>query len=198
MNTVLPLGPTTALIVVDMQIDFGLPSGSLHVPGAEDILTPVNTLIDATLAAGGKVFYTQDFHPADTPHFVTSGGLWPPHGVAGTPGAELLPGLVIDGPVIQKGTDGRDGYSGFAVRDPRTGDAEKTTLGGLLHTAGIVNTIIVGLALDYCVGETVLDAVAAGYRTELLLAATRPVDLSLGDGEAMVARCVHAGALVTR
>ena len=100
---------TAALIVVDMQHDFGLPTGSLYVSGAEYILDPINDLIAGWV---GPVVYTADNHPAETSHF----DAWPVHCVAGTAGAELLPGLRVIGPVVCKGVDGQDGYSGFSTR----------------------------------------------------------------------------------
>jgi nicotinamidase/pyrazinamidase len=193
-----PLDPETAVVVVDMQVDFGLPAGSLYVTGAEEILAPVNALIDQARAAGAFVVYTQDYHPPVTPHFVTHGGLWPPHGVQGTPGADLLPGLHVHGPIMDKGTDGRDGYSGFSVRDPESGKAEATRLGTLLREHGIKRLIVVGLAGDYCVGETAIDGVREGFDVELPLPLTRFVNLSPGDDAAMVSRCETAGVAVTR
>ena len=85
--------PTTALVVVDLQNDFTLPTGSLYVPGGEEVVDLVNAEVDAAAAAGARVVYTQDWHPEHTPHFEADGGLWPVHCVAGTPGAELVDGL---------------------------------------------------------------------------------------------------------
>jgi nicotinamidase/pyrazinamidase len=189
------LGRDTALVVVDMQVDFGLPSGSLYVDGAEEILEPVNALVRKVQEAGGLVVYTQDHHPAETPHFIAQGGPWPPHGVAGTPGAELLPGLLVAGDVVQKGIDGKDGYSGFSVRDPKSGETSPTVLEEKLR--GISSVIVVGLAGDYCVGETALDAVRLGFSTEMPLELTRFVNLQPGDDARMVARVESAGVVVS-
>ncbi len=191
------LGPHVGLLVVDMQVDFGLPSGSLYVDGAEQILPPVNALIGEVLSAGGRVVYTQDSHPSQTPHFVTQGGPWPPHGVQGTAGAELLPGLRVDGPLLAKGTDGGDGYSGFSVRDPLTGQTSPTVLEARLRGHGITHLIVVGLAGDYCVGETALDGARLGFVTEMPLPLTRFVGLQPGDDGAMIARAEAAGVLVS-
>ncbi|MCW2713038.1 MAG: isochorismatase hydrolase [Frankiales bacterium] len=191
-----PYGPATAVIVVDMQVDFGDPSGSLYVQGGEDVVAPVNALTDEVVRAGGKAYFTQDWHPAQTPHFVTQGGTWPPHGVAGTPGAELLAGLVVNGPVVQKGVDGRDGYSGFSVRDPRTGATEATVLGDWLHRDGAERVIVVGLAGDYCVVETALDAADLGFQVEMPLALTRFVRVAEGDDVQAVERARAAGVRV--
>jgi nicotinamidase/pyrazinamidase len=177
---------THALVVVDMQVDFGLPSGSLYVTGAEEVLEPVNALIDGW---DGPVVYTADNHPPQTPHFDT----WPVHCVAGTPGAELLDGLHVVGPVVLKGTDGRDGYSGFSTR-AEDGSTHSTELESLLRKENVDTVTVVGLAGDYCVGSTALDAAALGFRTRMPLALTRFV----GDAADMLARLDAAGVEVTR
>ena len=179
---------TRALVVVDMQVDFGLPSGSLYVSGAEDILEPVNALIDGW---DGPVVYTADNHPEQTPHFDT----WPVHCVAGTPGAELLPGLHVTGPLVLKGTDGNDGYSGFSTRAP-DGAVHRTQLEGLLREAQVTDVTVVGLAGDYCVGSTALDAASLGFRTTMPLALTRFVDPA--NEQPMVDKLEAAGVEVTR
>src|SRR5919106_6586041 len=121
-------GAGTALIVVDVQNDFAEPAGSLSVSGAGHILPRVNAEVAAARASDSPVVYTQDWHPASTPHFEKDGGIWPVHCVAGTWGAELHPDLVVDGPIVKKGSGGEDGYSGFSVRDPRSGDVDATQL----------------------------------------------------------------------
>lgn len=176
---------THALVVVDMQVDFGLPSGSLYVSGAEEVLAPVNALVDGW---DGLVVYTADDHPEQTPHFTT----WPVHCVAGTPGAELLPGLHVTGPVVRKGTDGADGYSGFSTRAP-DGSTHPTELESLLRKENVDEVTVVGLAGDYCVGETALDAAALGFTTRMPLRLTRFV----GDPAAMLARLDAAGVAVS-
>jgi len=189
--------PTTALIVVDVQNDFTDPDGGLAVADAEAILPEVNERITACRDAGGLVVYTQDWHPARTPHFVTDGGPWPVHCVGGTWGAELHPTLIVDGPIVRKGVDGGDGYSGFSVRDPISGDVTRTELGGLLDAHGIERTVVVGLAGDVCVAATAEDSAAAGYATEVPLQATRMVELTPGDGARAIARMRAAGVTVT-
>lgn len=189
-------GPTTAVIVVDMQVDFGDPSGSLYVEGGTDLVAPVNALTADVLSAGGKAYFTQDWHPEQTPHFIPQGGIWPPHGVAGTPGAELLDDLVVNGPVVRKGADGRDGYSGFSVRDPQTGAREATVLGDLLRRDGVEQVIVVGLAGDYCVVETALDAAELDFRVVMPLQLTRFVRLQEGDEAKAVERALAAGVRV--
>ncbi len=189
-------GPHTAVVVVDMQVDFGDRSGSLYVTGGEELVAPVNELVQQVANAGGRAYYTQDYHPAETPHFATYGGIWPPHCVEGTPGAELLPGLVVAGPVVQKGTDGKDGYSGFSVRDPLTGDTEVTVLGDTLRRDGVERLVVVGLAGDYCVVETAIDATRHGFTVAMPLALTRFVNLSPGDDGRAVERARAAGVTV--
>ncbi len=188
--------PTTALIVVDVQNDFADPFGSLPVKGGADVVPVINDEIGAALGAGGQVFYTQDWHPGSTPHFEKDGGIWPAHCVAGTWGAELHPDLRLEGPVVHKGANGEDGYSGFTMRDPETGETRRTELGDLLEAAGVTSVVIVGLATDYCVLATGIDARARGYPTTVLSAGIRAVDLHEGDGERAMAELRLAGAFV--
>jgi nicotinamidase/pyrazinamidase len=175
--------PATALIVVDVQNDFADPSGGLSVSGGAEVIPIINAEIETALAAGAKVFYTQDWHPPSTPHFEKDGGLWPVHCVAHTWGAELHPGLRVEGPVVRKGVNGEDGYSGFTTRDPETGQTRPTELDDLLKTAGVQQLVVAGLATDYCVLATALDGRTRGYPTSVLAAGVRAVDLEPGDGE---------------
>jgi len=186
----------TALIVVDVQNDFTDPAGGLAVRDAEAILPEVNARVAACSAAGGFVVYTQDWHPARTPHFDTDGGPWPVHCVQDTWGAELHPGLTVAGPVVRKGVDGGDGYSGFSVRDPVSGDVSRTELGGLLEAHAVERVVVVGLAGDVCVAATAQDAADLGFATRVPLPATRMVELVAGDGERAVARMREAGVEV--
>ncbi len=187
----------TALIVVDMQNDFADPSGGLAVPGGEEVVDVVNDAIAAARTAGARVVYTQDWHPESTPHFAKDGGDWPVHCVAGTWGAEFHPRLVVDdAPVVRKGVDGGDGYSGFSVRDPVSGEESATELGRLLAQAGVRRVVVVGLAGDVCVKATALDAAELGYEVTVPLAATRMVELSPGDGRTAVAELTDAGVEV--
>lgn len=186
----------TALVVVDVQNDFTDPEGSLAVADAPAILPEVNARIAACRAAGGLVAYTQDWHPERTPHFATDGGPWPVHCVRDTWGAALHPELDVDGPVVRKGVDGGDGYSGFSVRDPVSGDVTRTELGALLEAHGAARVVVVGLAGDVCVAATAEDAAALGYPTVVPLAATRMVELHAGDGERAVGRLRAAGVEV--
>ncbi|MCK9928230.1 isochorismatase family protein [Frankia sp. Mgl5] len=189
-------GPGVALVVTDLQNDFAAPGGSLYVAGGEDIIAGVNREIAAAASAGSPVFYTQDWHPPSTPHFVTEGGIWPPHCVRDTPGARLHPDLTVAGEVIRKGVDGRDGYSGFSVRDPRSGERSATVLGERLAAGSVRTVVVVGLAGDYCVLETALDARALGLEVTLPLELTRFVELAEGDRERAITRMVGAGVRV--
>ena len=186
---------STALVVVDVQNDFADPAGSLSVRGGEDVVPVVNAELAAARPAGAFVVYTQDWHPAETPHFVTSGGIWPVHCVGGTWGAELHPGLdaAPSEPRVRKGTGGEDGYSGFTVADPVTGEKASTGLEAMLRAAGIERVVIVGLATDYCVKATALDAIALGFETAVLREGIRAVDLVPGDGDRAIAEMEAAG-----
>lgn len=188
--------PSTALIVVDVQNDFADPTGSLFVTGGEQIPAVATAEVEAALAAGSPVLYTQDWHPPRTPHFQTDGGVWPVHCVAGTWGAELHPDLQVTGPRVQKGKGGEDGYSGFTVRDPLTGECHDTELEGLLRQDEVTTVVILGLATDYCVKETALDAVARGFHAVVPLDGIRAVDLKPGDGQAAIEAMIGAGVRV--
>jgi nicotinamidase/pyrazinamidase len=180
--------------VVDIQNDFTDHSGTLAVEGGEIIVPRVNEEIAEALAAGALVVYTQDWHPPVTPHFFKDGGIWPEHCVRGTWGAEFYPDLHVEGEIVRKGVDGHDGYSGFSVRDPESGETSPTTLEGLLRDHQIERLVICGLATDYCVVETVLDARTLGFGVEVVQDAIRAVDLDPGDGYRAIARMRSAGA----
>ncbi len=156
----------------------------------------MNAEVSAAVAAGSPVFYSQDWHPARTPHFVTDGGVWPPHCVAGTTGAGFHPDLVVTGEVIRKGVDGADGYSAFSVRDPASGHRSATVLEERLVRLGVSTLVVVGLAGDHCVQESALDARLLGLTVLLPLAHTRFVNLHPGDDERAVAAMRDAGVLV--
>ncbi len=185
-----------ALIVVDVQNDFADPAGSLHVPDGAAVVAPIDALVGDALDAGATVVYTQDWHPPVTPHFASAGGVWPDHCVQGTWGAELHPDLVVRGPVVRKGANGEDGYSGFTMRDPTTGETTPTELDGLLRGRGIERVLVTGLATDYCVQATALDATRLGYLTTASRALMRAVDLAPGDGERAIEAMAAAGVLI--
>jgi nicotinamidase/pyrazinamidase len=187
---------TTALIVVDVQNDFADQSGSLYVRTGEEVVPLINEEIARALAAGGRVFYTQDWHPESTPHFAKDGGIWPVHCVQDTWGAELHPALSVGGPVVRKGSNGEDGYSGFSMRDPVSGETIPTPLADLLAEAGVTTLVVCGLATDYCVKATVLDGRERGYPVTVLGNAIRAVNLEAGDGDRAVEAMFEAGALL--
>ena len=161
-----------ALIIVDFQNDF-TPGGALAVPAGDEVAEHLNALI-----ASGRfdlVVATRDWHPPDHGSFTAQGGTWPEHCVQGTPGAELHPALdraLVD-VVVDKGQDpATEGYSGF----------EATGLEQLLRERGIEDVTIVGLATDYCVKNTALDALRAGFGVTVDSTAVRAVEVAPGDG----------------
>lgn len=192
-----PYDPGVALLVVDVQNDFADPGGSLYVTGGEQVVDGINAEVTAARAAGSAVFYSQDWHPPHTPHFVPDGGVWPPHCVAGTNGAEFHPNLLVAGEIIRKGADGADGYSAFSVRDPQSGDRTVTLLGERLAELGVTTLVVVGLAGDHCVRESALDARRLGLTVLLPLELTRFVNLRPGDDERSVEQLRASGVLAS-
>jgi nicotinamidase/pyrazinamidase len=184
----------TALVVVDVQNDFADPGGSLYVGEGEKVVPVINEQVEQARAKGAMIVYTQDWHPESTPHFQKDGGIWPVHCVQGTWGAELHPDLEVAGEVVRKGTGGEDGYSGFTVRDPASGEEQQTPLEDMLRARGIERVVIAGLATDYCVKETAIDSATKGFATTVLTNAIRAVDLELGDGNRAVDDMRKAGA----
>jgi len=191
-------GPSTALLVVDVQNDFADPKGSLFVRGGERVVRRCSEEARRARAAGAFVVYTQDWHPESTPHFAKDGGIWPVHCVAGTWGAQFQPDLVVIGPVVRKGVNGEDGYSGFTLRDPVTGETIPTELEGLLLERRISRVVVCGLATDYCVNATALDARRLGFETEVLEDAVAGVNLEPGDADRAMAAMADAGCTFGR
>lgn len=187
--------PRTALIVVDVQNDFADPAGGLSVAGGGRIIGAVNREIGRARDAGALIVATQDWHPEHTPHFARDGGVWPVHCVAGTWGAGLHPDLALpdDAPRVRKGANGEDGYSGFTMRDPVSGETTPTELEGFLRDGGVDSVVVVGLATDYCVKATALDALRLGFRTTIATDAIAAVDLEAGDGERALGEMRAAG-----
>lgn len=183
----IPLRAGDALLIVDVQSDF-LPGGSLAVPRGDEVVAVLNGCLQAFRQAGLPVVATRDWHPPDHCSFRPQGGPWPPHCVAGSAGAGFAPGLQLPAQaiVISKATQQQsDAYSGF----------EGTALDQRLHQAGVGRLFVGGLATDYCVLNTVCDALRLGYQTVLLLDAIRAVDVHAGDGERAIARMLQLGAL---
>jgi len=183
-------GPGDALLVVDVQNDF-LPGGALGIAGGDAVLAPVNRLLAAWHGRGLPVFLSRDWHPAGHCSFAAQGGPWPEHCVAGTRGAEFAPGLVIapGDVVISKATrPDRDAYSAL----------DGTPLAAALHERGIRRLFVAGLATDYCVRATGLDARAAGFDVVVLTDAVCAVDARPGDGDRALAELAAGGcALAT-
>ena len=187
---------STALIVVDLQNDFADPKGSLYVREGEKVVDVANREAERARAAGALVVYTRDWHPEVTPHFKSYGGIWPVHCVRETWGVEPPPGLKVDGEILRKGTGGEDGYSGFTVQDPADGEKKATHLEALLRERGIERVVILGLATDYCVRETALDALRRGFATTVLREGVRAVNLHPGDGERALEEIRAAGGQI--
>ena len=171
-----------ALIVVDPQNDF-CPGGSLAVPHGNEIFPTINR----TMPRFHHVLATQDWHPREHRYFQAYGGPWPYHCLQNTVGAEFHPSLDASRvqEVVQKGMDpGLDGYSGFAGTD----------LAQRLHSRGVRRVFVAGLATDYCVKATAIEAVANGFEAYVLTDAIRPVEVEPGDGERALTAMTDAGA----
>jgi nicotinamidase/pyrazinamidase len=180
-----------ALVVVDVQIDF-CPGGSLGVPDGDAVVPILNMYAERFREAGAPVFASRDWHPARTKHFQSEGGVWPPHCVQGTPGAEFHPELALpeDATIISKGRDpGEDAYSCFQAETE-----DGMPFAAALGERGVNRLFIGGLATDYCVKATVLDALKEGFEVVVLEDASRAVDLNSGDGERAMAEIIAAGA----
>ncbi len=176
-----------ALVVVDVQNDF-LPGGALGVPDGDAVVPVCNLYLARFVTLGLPVFATRDWHPAEHCSFAARGGPWPPHCVQGTHGAEYAAGLELPESArrIPKATSAdADSYSAFGG----------TGLAAELRAAGVERLFIGGLATDYCVLNTVLDARREGFAVCLLLDAVRAVEATPGDGDAAIARMLAAGAL---
>jgi nicotinamidase/pyrazinamidase len=178
------------LLVVDVQRDF-CPGGALAVKDGDRVVPKLNRVIGAFLRASLPVFFVRDWHPRNHMSFKDQGGIWPPHCVKGTPGAEFHPRLKVPrgAVVISKGTEARlEAYSGF----------QGTDLEKRLKEAGIRKVFLGGLATDYCVKETSLDALGAGLKVNVLEDCIKGVNLRANDSELALREVVARGArLVT-
>lgn len=187
------MNTSTGLLVVDVQNDF-CPGGALAVADGDRVVAPLNRAAAGFAAAGLPVFASRDWHPPDTGHFQIHGGLWPVHCVRDTPGAAYHPELRLPETTIHltKGFDERlDGYSAFDGVD-----AVGAPLAALLAARGINHLCIGGLATDYCVRASVLDALGRGIRVTVLVDAIAGVDLKPGDSERALAEMRAAGAVL--
>lgn len=181
------LQPGDALIVVDVQNDF-LPGGGLAVPHGDEVVAALNRYLATFQARSLPVYATRDWHPAGHCSFQPQGGPWPPHCIANTPGARFAAGLQLppSATVISKATRAdKDAYSGF----------EGTDLDARLRAAGVRRLFIGGLATDYCVLNTVKDALSCDYQVFLLEDAIRAVNVQANDGVKAERAMVAQGAM---
>jgi len=184
-----------ALVVVDVQNDF-CPGGSLAVPDGDSVVPVLNRYAERFDAQGAAVFASRDWHPPRTKHFAAYGGIWPPHCVQGTAGAAPHPALVLPArtQVVSKGMDPEeDAYSCFQARAEQGAD-----FASLLAAREIQRLFVGGLATDYCVKATALDALRAGLPVVVLQDAVRAVDVTPGDGARALADLAAAGAASAR
>ena len=182
------LHPKDALIIVDVQNDF-CPGGALAVAHGDEIIPELNQWINVAQRAGAGVFATRDWHPPNHSSFRNQGGRWPPHCVQNTTGAVFHSNLELpkDIPVISKGVAiDSEGYSGF----------ENTDLDRLLKDRGAKRLWIGGLALDYCVMHTAIDAVELGYEVYIIADASKPIGTSPGEIRETNCRLQDAGVIV--
>ncbi len=181
------LSESDALVVVDVQRDF-CPGGSLGVEHGDAVVEPLNLAAARVRAAGGMVIATRDWHPAETIHFRS----WPVHCVQGTQGAEFHPAVALptDTIFVSKGMrELDDAYSGFEAVDSVGHSLEE-----ILKRAGVRRLLIGGIATDYCVRATALDALRYGFAVVVLTDAVRAVNLRDGDGERALEELSVAGA----
>jgi len=177
---------SSALIIVDVQRDF-CPGGSLPVSKGDEVVTVLNKYVKKFVEAKVPIYATRDWHPPNHLSFEFQGGPWPPHCVQNTRGAEFHPALALprEVRVLSKASDpNREGYSGF----------DGTNLAEELKRRGIRRLFVGGLATDYCVKNTVLDALSLGFEVILLEDAVRGVDVKVGDSEAAIREMVDKGA----
>ncbi|MBI5558157.1 MAG: nicotinamidase [Deltaproteobacteria bacterium] len=175
------------LLVIDVQNDF-LPGGALAVPDGDAVITPLNRCITFLTEKDLPVFASRDWHPAGHCSFTGQGGIWPVHCLAGSPGARFAPALALPEQVviISKATKPeRDSYSAFG----------ETELDALCRLKGISRLLVGGLATDYCVKNSVLDALKLGYEVVVIQEAIRAVDLRPGDGLRAETEMRNAGAV---
>ncbi|MDO8586421.1 MAG: nicotinamidase [Armatimonadota bacterium] len=180
-----------ALIIIDVQRDF-CEGGALPVSDGDAVVPVFNEYIELFKESGLPIYATRDWHPEKTSHFKQYGGLWPPHCVQSSPGAEFHPDLKLpaDARVVSAGIGpSEQGYSSFEGRDEDGADFSTS-----LRSRGITGLYIGGLATDYCVRATTLDALSQGFEVILLTDAIRGIDVRPGDSQAAIRRMVEAGA----
>jgi nicotinamidase/pyrazinamidase len=178
-----------ALLVVDVQVDF-CPGGALPVKNGDKVVPEINRIINAFDELGLPIFFTRDWHPANHISFKSQGGVWPPHCVQDSRGARFHPALRIPlgAAVISKGgVPEEEAYSGFQGTDLET----------RLRKLGVDEIVLCGLATDYCVKESALDALRAGFRVSVIRDCIRAVDVKPGDGATALSAMKKAGAKIT-
>ena len=174
-----------ALIIVDLQNDF-CTGGELSVPHGDKIVPIINSIVPYFK----RVFATQDWHPENHISFKTQGGIWPAHCVADSAGADFHPGLYLNGAIrIKKGSHPhKEVYSGF----------DETDLSKKLGRDGIKRIFLAGLATDYCVKATALDALENGFKVVVVADAVKGIESNPGDSEAAMREMTRAGAIIAR
>ena len=180
------IGPETALILVDVQRDF-CPGGALAVPEGDRVVAPLNRYVQIVQQRGGRIVASRDWHPPDHISFRSRGGPWPPHCIRGTEGAAFHPDLKLpaEARIVSKAQEpDEEAYSAF----------DGTGLASELEERGITTVLVGGLATDYCVKSTAVDALREGFRVWLLTDAVRAVDVNPGDGQRAIEEMLSAGA----
>jgi len=175
-----------ALIVVDVQNDF-CPGGALAVTDGDKVVNSINELTKQFEADGLPVIFTRDWHPANHSSFKDNGGIWPPHCVAGTQGAAFHPDLYFPSVafLVSKATEpDMEAYSGF----------QGTGLASWLRQIDVDELVVTGLATDYCVKNTVIDAIKLGFKVTLVINAIRAVNVNPTDGETAINEMKSIGA----
>ena len=180
-----------ALIIIDVQKCF-LPGGSLSVSEGDKVVPVLNNYIELFKSRGLPIYATRDWHPEVTIHFKPDGGLWPPHCIQNTEEAEFASGLDLpeDTEIVSAGVGpDEEGYSSFEGRNE-----EGKSLLDSLRGRGVKHLYIGGIATDYCVKHTALDALNYGFKVTLLTDAVKGVDLNPGDSDKAIDEMVRNGA----
>jgi nicotinamidase/pyrazinamidase len=186
--------PDWALLVIDVQLDF-CPGGALAVAEGDRVVAPLNAAAERFAAVGNLVVATRDWHPPRTIHFQAYGGPWPPHCVQGSAGAEFHPDLRLPEGTVVVSSGTREDEHGYSAFDARTDDG--LPLADLLRARGVRHLVVGGLATDYCVKASVLDAREHGFTVAVLEDAVRAVNVQPGDGARALDAMREVGATVT-
>jgi nicotinamidase/pyrazinamidase len=185
----------SALLLVDVQNDF-CPGGALAVPEGDRVVPLLSRAAARFSALGLPVYASRDWHPADSTHFKTHGGLWPVHCVQGTPGARLHPDLALPSSTMIVTTGSSRTDEGYSAMEGIVAGGQ--TMLEDLAARGVTHLYVGGLATDYCVKHSVLDALAQGIRVTVLEDAIRAVNVNPGDGERAIEEMRAAGAAFER